>query len=116
MVTKKEALEGDMLSLAYKVEDEEYTILRLDPHHDYNSEGVMTLITSGTISIEAETLGDIVDQWGEVDKPSPYVKAKNAKHRISETEYENITIMLEEYVERYGEDATANDIVIHERT
>lgn len=117
MVTKKEeALNGKPLSLAYKVEDQEYTVLRADPHPDSNNGGEITLITSGTVSIIEETLSEIVDEWDKVNTPPKGARSERTMHRMTHTECNNITTMLEKYVERYGRDATANDIVIYERT
>jgi len=116
MVTKKEkALNGSPLSLAYKVDNQEYTVLKVDPHPDGDSGGEITLITSGTVSIKEETLGKIVDEWDNVNTPPEDARSQRTMHKMTHTECNNISAMLEKYVERYGRDATANDIVIHER-
>lgn len=117
METKEEkALNGKPLSLAYKVGEQEYTVLKLDPHPDGDSQGEITLITSGTVSVIEDTLGEIVDEWGKYNTPPESAQSEETMHRMTRTECNNITAMLEKYVECYGRDATANDIVIHERT
>lgn len=92
------------------VGSERYMVLKVDPHDDYAPYGLITLISPGVLTIKGETLKEVYD---ELEKELSNF-TRYSPHTITYNEHNNMIEKMKVHIEKYGEDATAVEIMNYE--